>query len=447
VFDLEALDHGVGPLLYATGDFTSAGMLPLEGIARWDGTAWSSIGDLDGQTPVGRALEVFDDGSGAVLFVGGSFRKAGGLVVQKIARWDGTAWSDLAGGVSPTGFVLALASFDDGSGPSLFAGGVFTDAGGIPVSNIARWDGSAWHDVGGGVAGGGVQALAVFDDGSGPALWAGGAFATAGGVASPYLARWNGTAWAAPAAGNPDLDVDALAVHDDGSGSGPALVAGGSFSSAGGVPTGTVARLDGAGWSGLNGGPSSTPAAPTVKALASFDDGSGPAPSLFVGGWFQAVAGLDSGRVARWSNACPCQATSYCTAGTTTSGCNALITASGFASASAASGFDVAVSGVEGAKSGLIFFGTSGAKATPWGAGTSFFCVRGPHQRTPVQAGGGTAGLCDGSFALDFNAWMAANPVKAPASGETVWMQAWFRDPPAPKTTAFSDAMRFSVCP
>jgi hypothetical protein len=64
-----------------------------------------------------------------------------------------------------------------------------------------------------------------------------------------------------------------------------------------------------------------------------------------------------------------------------------------------------------------------------------------------VQGSGGNSGQCDGAFALDFNTWMAANPAKAPPPGGQVWMQSWFRDPPAPKSTSLSDALTFNVCP
>jgi len=45
----------------------------------------------------------------------------------------GFAFSELDGGVS------AMAVFDDGSGPALYAGGSFATAGGLPSSNIAAW--------------------------------------------------------------------------------------------------------------------------------------------------------------------------------------------------------------------------------------------------------------------------------------------------------------------
>ena len=44
------------------------------------------------------------------------------------------------------------------------------------------------------MVGTGVYALAVFDDGSGPLLYAGGNFGIAG-MPQTFVARWNGTAW------------------------------------------------------------------------------------------------------------------------------------------------------------------------------------------------------------------------------------------------------------
>jgi hypothetical protein len=74
-------------------------------------------------------------------------------------------------------------------------------------------------------------------------------------------------------------------------------------------------------------------------------------------------------------------------------------------------------------------------------------CVSPPTTRASTQSSGGTVGACDGAFTLDFNAWMYANPYKAPAPGTDVFVQAWFRDPPSPKGTSLSDALQFEVAP
>jgi choice-of-anchor B domain-containing protein len=141
----------------------------------------------------------------------------------------------------------------------------------------------------------------------------------------------------------------------------------------------------------------------------------------------------------------------YCTAGTTSSGCNASISSSGVPSASTSGAFTIAVSGVEGQRAGLVFYGVSGALASPWVSGSSsFLCVKAPTQRTSPQLSGGTSGACDGSLGLDWNQFIATHPsaLGAPFSaGEDVWSQAWFRDPPSPGTTSLSNALRFTVGP
>jgi hypothetical protein len=70
------------------------------------------------------------------------------------------------------------------SGGDLYAGGLFTTAGGAPATNIAKWDGTSWSALGSGMNND-VNALAV----SGSDLYAGGYFGTAGGKVSPYIAR------------------------------------------------------------------------------------------------------------------------------------------------------------------------------------------------------------------------------------------------------------------
>jgi len=154
-------------------------------IAKWDGSIWSALaGGMSGDV---RAFSVFDDGSGAVLIAGGSFTLAGGIPASKIARWDGTTWSGMNSLVNHD--VYALAALDDGSGPALFVGGRFTTAGGFAAGRIARWNGTSWTPMGSGMNAS-VFALSGFDDGGGPALYAGGEFTSAIDSGDSYLARW-----------------------------------------------------------------------------------------------------------------------------------------------------------------------------------------------------------------------------------------------------------------
>jgi hypothetical protein len=113
------------------------------------------------------------------------------VAVNHIAKWNGSSWAPLDGGMNAE--VAALAAFDDGSGPALYAGGGFTAAGGVAANHIARWAGSSWSPLGSGVGEGdvpSVAAFAVFDVGNGPALCAGGSFESAYDSSDSFLALW-----------------------------------------------------------------------------------------------------------------------------------------------------------------------------------------------------------------------------------------------------------------
>jgi hypothetical protein len=152
-------------------------------------------------------------------------------------------------------------------------------------------------------------------------------------------------------------------------------------------------------------------------------------------------------------NCAPAAPSSYCTAGTSTNGCVPAISATAQPSASLASACSISISGLEGQKFGIIFYGinNTGFVPTAWGVGsTSFLCVKGPTQRTGTANSGGTIAACNGALSLNWNAYQTANPgsVGNPfAAGNHVYVQGWYRDPPAPKTTNLSDALDMTMQP
>src|SRR5262245_55484242 len=189
-----------------------------------------------------------EDGPGGnppSLFVGGSVTTAGGLVVNGLARWNGTAWSTVGGGVTGGGAsVRALAVGNDGSGPALFVGGSFTSAGAVAANNIAKWNGTAWAALDTGTAGNGgwVHSIAQY----GSYIYAGGDFTSAGGVALNFIARWNGAAWSSlPGTPGTSGGVFALAVYNGD------LILGGAFPSAGMVMCNFIAKWNGATFSAM----------------------------------------------------------------------------------------------------------------------------------------------------------------------------------------------------
>jgi len=315
VYSLTVFDDGGGDMLYAGGDFIAAGGVTVNSIAGWDGTEWTGLNGPSGTGMNGpvHALATYDNGGGAMLYAGGTFTTAGGKTDNYIAKWNGTAWSALSGSSGPPGTnnpVLAVAVYDDGTGAMLYAGGDFGAAGGVPVSYIAKWDGAEWSDIGGPLGAGmsgEVRTLAVYDDGTGEALYAGGEFITAGGVTVNNIAKWDGAQWSALTGSSGtgvegfNAGVEALVVYDDGTGE--ALYAGGFFTTAGGVTVNNIAKWDGTEWLALEGplGTGVTAFNRGVSALAVYDDGSG--VSLFLGGYFLSAGGVSVNYIAKWDGA------------------------------------------------------------------------------------------------------------------------------------------------
>jgi trimeric autotransporter adhesin len=236
-----------------------------------------------------KSFTTFDDGSGPALFAGGRFTEAGGIPAINIAKWDGQSWSALGDGL-PGLEIRDLAVYDDGTGPALYAGGVTPPS----VPNVAKWDGQRWQAVGGDVNSI-VHGLGVHDDGTGPALYAGGQFTQAGSLPVNHVARWDGQSWSSPGTGT---DGIVWSFHSFDDGTGPGLYVGGSFFEAGGIPSWGIARWDGQ-WSPLGSGLWNGPTfGPIAFAMTTFDDGTGPA--LYVGGEFKEAGGVPANCIARW---------------------------------------------------------------------------------------------------------------------------------------------------
>ena len=210
-----------GSNIYVSGSFTNAGGdAAADYIAKLDGGSWVALG----ATPLTGAVDALVV-AGATVYASGSF--SGG-----VAMWDGTSWTLLGGGLNSSVFTIALVGSD------LYAGGLFSNAGGNPSADrIAKWDGSSWSALGSGLPGT-VIAIAI----SGSNVYAGGGFFDAGGdVNADKIARWDGTSWSALGTTplNSISSVTAITI------SGLNLYAGGSFTSAGGVSgADRIARFD-----------------------------------------------------------------------------------------------------------------------------------------------------------------------------------------------------------
>jgi len=124
--------------LYVGGSFTGAGGVSAKNIAKWNGTSWSALGSgMSGYDQLTVVFTLAFDGSGT-LYAGGNFTEAGGAPANYIAKWDGTAWSSLGSGISGSEYSYVHVFAFDGSG-DLYACGDFSTAGEKASLNIARW--------------------------------------------------------------------------------------------------------------------------------------------------------------------------------------------------------------------------------------------------------------------------------------------------------------------
>jgi hypothetical protein len=268
--DVYAVARDSAGNLYVGGNFTSAGGLAANRIAKWNGTSWSAFGaGINGSVD---ALAV--DSSGNV-YAGGNFTSAGGATRNYIAKWNGTSWSGLGTGMSDRVYALSV----DSSG-NLYAGGDFLSANGVSVNRIAKWNGSAWTSLATGVNNT-VRALRVH----GSNLYVAGAFTTAGGSTASRIATWTGSSWLSVGTGMNDT-INALTLDASGN-----LYAGGVFTTAGGIAANRVAKWSGGVWSNL-----STGVISDVRSLAVDSAG-----TLHVGGDFQIAGGGITKYIAQWN--------------------------------------------------------------------------------------------------------------------------------------------------
>lgn len=299
------------------GTIVSAGTTAVDRVARLVSGEWESMGTLPG-TVVWSLAELND-----TVFVGGN-----GVSVQSFHEGSQT-WHEVAGGLDNTvtcvhsidGVLYAGGNFSLTStgdtvrnaamrvgdkfvqigalgatvrdfieyGGDLIACGDFqTDQGtGTVLNRVARWDGSEWQPMGGGMDDQ-VHALAIHEG----ELIAAGWFDNAGGQAASCAARWNGTDWVALS-----LETFTGIAFDVTSYNGELYLCG-SLGVLNGLQSGEIVRWTGTSWGSMDGG-----ADAQVRVMQEIDLGDG--PSLAAGGGFGNAGLVHSSRIARWKTVIP----------------------------------------------------------------------------------------------------------------------------------------------
>jgi hypothetical protein len=243
------LELSDGDLLVA-GEFSAFGdQTGLDRIARWDGQAWSPMGAMPTGTTCLAQLP-----NGDLLAGGGN---------PCLWRWNGSTWSPIS---STSGRIKKILGTPNGD---VFAAGVINTQ---PYNSaIARWDGVAWTPVQYML----TSAMPPSIESRGNEVWY--AYAST-------VYRWNGVG--GTVLGTCDNWVRALQVLPNGD-----LIAGGDFNTINSQPMRKVARWDGSSWSPLGPGLNNV-----VNILGKLADG-----DLLAGGFFtSAVGGGGGAHFTRW---------------------------------------------------------------------------------------------------------------------------------------------------
>jgi len=181
--------------LYVCGFMDSCAGVAANGVAKYNGVSWSSVHNIPkfniNNTPnIIYEVELYKGD----IYVSGNFYDSIGGNIWRMARWNGTQWVGVDGGMKGgIGGVNKMVVYKG----LLYAAGVFESAGSNPhAKGIATWDGSKWENVGGGIYYPLLASMQIFDmkvymD----KLYIAGAFTSAGGKPIKYIASWDGTDW------------------------------------------------------------------------------------------------------------------------------------------------------------------------------------------------------------------------------------------------------------
>ena len=314
--------------LFVGGYFNSMGGIPVNSLARWNGSTWDSVPGISAfpgieiadmvvwqnkLVVVGNQIHAWDGnswsnfggwvngGQSAVevfnneLYITGNFSNAGGTPTRGIAKWNGTQWDSVGGpglNTSPgySGHDLMVFNND------LILAGGFTSVNGVYVRGIAAWDGVSFDSVGSPSALYSGYRLASYNNNlyvSGTIL-----FDSIG----HYIGRWNGQIWDSVGIGVNNT-VRTMTVYNN------ELYVMGEFDSVGQQSILGIARWNDTTWNSVGSGLDlmnthfdtliigmDTILYPQEFIISSCVYNN----ALYVGGFFSMIGGVSANSIARW---------------------------------------------------------------------------------------------------------------------------------------------------
>ncbi|MEM7345591.1 MAG: hypothetical protein AAF485_15220, partial [Chloroflexota bacterium] len=257
--------------VYLGGYFMTAGGAITDLVARWNGTSWSGVGGgIMGPDAIvgngGRGVKAMAIDSNGSLYAGGYDLSDGFRGDDFVVKLGEDSWSSI--GKEWGSFAWHLVADNEGN---LYAGGYV----GLNQSSphIAKWDGTSWSGLGEGLSNI-PEALAVDVNGH---VYASGNFEMPNDRAFTDIMKWDGTSWV-PIGGTIKGTISALTFDT----SGHLYVAGG-FYEADGIEVSNIARWDGTSWSPMAGGVNGPVTALSINNLG----------ELFVAGSFNMAGGIN----------------------------------------------------------------------------------------------------------------------------------------------------------
>jgi Secretion system C-terminal sorting domain len=267
------------------GSFNS----PCNRVAEWDGTSWSCL--AGGVGLVARAGVVWD---GKLVVVGDFWNVFQPCVgCNGVAVWDGTSWTPLDNGVNND--VLVCTVWNN----QLVIAGDFTQADGVPCSRIIKWNGTEWESIGPTsptTFSNDIRCMVEFEGD----LYVGGDFNNVGGCSAcdglvkydPSTDSWVGGNSGVDLVGGVDYSVRCLYVNpSDGN-----LYMGGEFpelwdgdATAPDPNMAYIAMYDGSNWTSLGTGLNEY-----VRAIHEYNG------DLVAGGYFTNAGGVPANKIAQW---------------------------------------------------------------------------------------------------------------------------------------------------
>ena len=267
-------DYGSSAKLYkVTGDDPEPTTVAVNGVGSWLNAGIDAVNGV---------VETIANDGADTFYVGGLFSDASGITVSNLAKYSKeSGWETFGSGTNGKVSSIAIANNGD-----IYVGGDFSTIDGTSAANIAYWDGNTWNSMSGGTNG----PVSKIEIDANDNVYVGGVFETAGGTTVNNIALWSGGNWSALNDATNGIigtnnEIRSIAFDESNN-----LYVGGNFDTAGGNSASRIATWNGSNWSTLGSGTSGF-----VQAILVTLD------YIYVGGNFSLAGAETVNRIARWN--------------------------------------------------------------------------------------------------------------------------------------------------